>query len=755
MQYQACRPEFKVAPAAAAQSALLAAAEAFGLEELVETTGTSGGPDVQEAARSTRPCASNAGAAEAKENVAWGQPWLGPATPAAHGLQGASRQVVSQRMPAPSSAQGAHFSGFPQPAPLGVFPQQPFACPPMQLQGSKLILQLCPKPWTHLWFTIKCQGKWPAQLRDKILNWEDAKPRDAQVSFPTKKHGDVVQRLLTISTQTGLQVEHLPPWVCAIAGFGREDAAPDLGVRRADAEKQLQQFLQTLPVEQQQIRPVLPYQVEGIAYGLHRGGRVLLGDEMGLGKTLQALLLAAQYKEEWPLLVIAPSSLRFVWRDQAAQWLPHLVGDEGQHVHVLTGGRCKAPQDVRIVVSTYDLLRRHEQYRSRPDGRDFLVVVVDESQNIKEGKTQRTKTVVGLCKSARRVVLLSGTPALNRATELYTQLEALLPHQMPSFTQFAERYCNKEIQRFGKKTIEKWGGARRNAELNHLLTGSVMIRRLKRDVLDQLPPKRRMRVPLDPEKMDQDTLKEVERIMKGHAGTEATDFEQEGQKSGVVNLGQTAQLFSLTAKAKVGAVLDYLENQLLAQNAKFLFFGHHQHMLDSAEQKLRSLGTQYIRIDGTTHHSQRPVLVEQFQEKESVRVALLGITAAGVGITLTAAHLVVFGELYWVPGLILQAEDRAHRLGQRDCVTVQYLVASGTLDDAVFKALERKTLATTAMLDGRQRGLAAQRESLESAAAQASGHRPRQPWRGLAVSPDGTPQAKRLKSEAADESGEH
>lgn len=610
-----------------------------------------------------------------------------------------------------------------------------------------MALQLCPRPFTHLLFAVKCTGHWPPQLRDELSALEGARWRDdGQVSFPTKCHAAVAQRMEALAAQAGLEVESLPPWVCTVAGFGREDGAPPFGVRLADAERQVHGFLSRLPAELQQRTPVLPYQAEGVVFGVHRGGRVLLGDEMGLGKTLQALLLAAQYEEEWPLLVIAPSSLRFVWREQAAQWLPHFVGEDGRLVHVLLNGKDRAPADARVVVATYDLLRRYEQLRSRPDGRDFLVVVVDESQNIKEGRSQRTKAVVGLCKAARRVVLLSGTPALNRATELYTQLEALLPAQMPSFTQFAERYCIKEVQRFGKKTVEKWGGARRNAELSCLLRGSVMIRRLKRDVLEQLPAKRRMRVPLDPEKMDQDLLREVERRVRNvGAGAEA-HFARGG-----TDLGQTAELFCLTARAKIGAVVDYVEH-LLELKTKFLFFGHHHHMLDAVEQKLRERGTPSIRIDGKTHHSLRPGLVAKFQEQESVRVALLSITAAGAGLTLTAAQTVVFGELYWVPGQMHQAEDRAHRIGQRDSVTVQYLVAGGTLDDALFKALERKSMSTSAILNGRQIGLAATRESRESAAAQAAptGARAAQRLAGSHSDDSSAQPAKRPRTDSAE-----
>merc|ERR1712080_67939 len=132
---------------------------------------------------------------------------------------------------------------------------------------------------------------------------------------------------------------------------------------------------------------------------------------------------------------------------------------------------------------------------------------------------------------------------------------------------------------------------------------------------------------------------------------------------------------------------------LLSNELKFQLFAHHV-MMDRLEQKLKDLSTGYIRIDGKTPQKHRQDSVTRFQEDDKVRVALLSITAAGTGLTLTAASTVVFAELYWVPGQMHQAEDRAHRIGQQSSVSVQYLVAADTLDDILFKALEKKSLST-------------------------------------------------------------
>lgn len=558
--------------------------------------------------------------------------------------------------------------------------------------GVHVQLELCPL-WSSLLFVAKCP-RWPPALLAEVTSWPSAQKREGEkgeeeISFSGAHYKSTLERFEALSSK-GLQLSALPSWACAVVGFEKPGAPVCGGLSACEARAKVAGFLESLP----QGSSVLPYQRESVEFGLQPGGRVLLGDEMGLGKTLKALLLTAQYEAEWPLLVVAPSSLRFVWREQAAQWLPHLVGADGGQVQVIRTGKDKVNKCARVVVTTYDLLRRSESLRRRADGRDYLAVIVDESQNIKEASSQRTKVVVGICKAARRVLLLSGTPAVNRAAELYTQLEALLPAEMPSFAQFAERFCYKQTQNFGGRRTIKWIGVQRPAEL-HCLLNTVMKRRLKHQVLQQLPEKRRMRVPLDPEKMSQEKLRDVERRTRQMGNV---DF-----NSGKA-LGDTAQLFRDTAEAKLAAVLDYVEH-LLSLETKFLIFGHHRLVLDALEEKLKRAKFGYIRIDGQTGASERPKLVSRFQEDESVRVAVLSITAAGTGLTLTAAQTVVFAELYWVPGQMHQAEDRAHRIGQRDCVSVHYLIAKDTLDEVLYRTLEKKTVSTTRILNGHGSGL--------------------------------------------------
>ncbi|KMZ61503.1 hypothetical protein ZOSMA_522G00010 [Zostera marina] len=142
------------------------------------------------------------------------------------------------------------------------------------------------------------------------------------------------------------------------------------------------------------------------------------------------------------------------------------------------------------------------------------------------------------------------------------------------------------------------------------------------------------------------------------------------------------QIYNSTAEAKIPAVLDYLST-VIEDGCKILIFAHHQTMIDSISQYLDKKKVLYIRIDGKTPSSLRPDLVSKFQDKENVKAAVLSIKASGLGLTLTAASTVIFAELSWTPGDIIQAEDRAHRFGQANSVNVYYLLANDTADDII------------------------------------------------------------------------
>uniref|UniRef100_A0A8C9K074 DNA annealing helicase and endonuclease ZRANB3 n=1 Tax=Panthera tigris altaica TaxID=74533 RepID=A0A8C9K074_PANTA len=444
---------------------------------------------------------------------------------------------------------------------------------------------------------------------------------------------------------------------------------------------------------------LLPFQKDGIAFALRRDGRCMVADEMGLGKTIQAIAIAYFYKEEWPLLIVVPSSLRYPWTEEMEKWIPELSPEDISVIQNKTDiGRISTS---KVTILGYGLLTTDaETLICALNNQNFKVVIVDESHYMKSRNATRSKILLPIVQTAKRAILLTGTPALGRPEELFMQIEALFPQKFGTWTEYAKRYCNAHVRFFGKRPQWDYRGASNLSELHHLLS-DIMIRRLKTDVLTQLPPKVRQRIPFDlpsaAAKELNTSFEEWEKLMRApNSGATETV------------MGLITRMFKQTAIAKAGAVKDYIKMMLQNDSLKFLVFAHHLSMLQACTEAVIENKTRYIRIDGSVPSSERIHLVNQFQKDPDTRVAILSIQAAGQGLTFTAATHVVFAELYWDPGHIKQAEDRAHRIGQCSSVNIHYLVANGTLDTLMWGMLNRKTQVTGSTLNGRKEQLQAE-----------------------------------------------
>ncbi|XP_076008521.1 DNA annealing helicase and endonuclease ZRANB3 isoform X2 [Genypterus blacodes] len=443
------------------------------------------------------------------------------------------------------------------------------------------------------------------------------------------------------------------------------------------------------------LQRLMPFQMEGVEFALSRNGRCMIADEMGLGKTVQAIAVALAFREEWPLLVVVPSSLKYPWIEELERWIPEL--EPGDVNLVESKSHTMGISSSKVTVLGYGLLTND----ARPlvealTKQRFAVVVADESHYLKSRNAARTNLLVPLIQSAKRAILLTGTPALGRPEELFSQIEALYPKSFGTWTDYAKKYCNAHFRYFGKRRQWDYRGASNLDELHQRLS-QIMIRRLKADVLSQLPPKIRQRIPFD---LPKDAAKEAsacfaqwERLMRG-PGSAETPF---GEVMSLVT-----QMYKQTAIAKAGAVKDYIKMMLEAEQLKFLVFAHHLTMLQACTEAAIEAKASYIRIDGSVPSSERIQLVHKFQSDPETRVAILSIQAAGQGLTFTAASHVVFAELYWNPGHVKQAEDRAHRIGQTCSVNVHYLIAKGTFDTVMWSMLNRKETVTGSTLNGRK-----------------------------------------------------
>ncbi|CAH8534433.1 unnamed protein product [Schistosoma rodhaini] len=409
---------------------------------------------------------------------------------------------------------------------------------------------------------------------------------------------------------------------------------------------------------------------------LKRSGRVLLADDMGLGKTIQSLAIASAYYSEWPLLIITPSSVRFSWRDQIIRWLGKPLNLNLTHITVVNSGKdimddWDSFNSSPITIISYDLMSRYGKELLK---RRYGVVIADESHFIKNIKAARTKAATPILKWAKRVLLLSGTPAMSRPAELFPQISAISPNLFQGgFHEFGLRYCSAKECPWGWD----YSGCSNMTELQLVLEKSIMIRRVKADVLSQLPPKRRELVVLDPSIIKKGSLGR-------HAKTMLADKLSSKEKRSAL-----FEYFHETGSVKLPAIEQYVLD-LIECGHKFLLFAHHTDVLDSLDKLLSEKSIRFIRIDGRTNSEQRSVVCQIFQKEDDCRVALLSITAAGTGLHLTAANLVIFAELFWNPGALVQAEDRAYRIGQMDSVLIRYLIAEQTADDFIWPLVERK-----------------------------------------------------------------
>jgi len=287
------------------------------------------------------------------------------------------------------------------------------------------------------------------------------------------------------------------------------------------------------------------------------------------------------------------------------------------------------------------------------------------------------------------VIALSGTPIVNKPIEAYNALRLIRPEVFSSSQYYIQRYCDPKWNGFGLDT----SGASHTQELHELLTGTVMIRRLKRDVLPQLPPKVRSFVPVQLHNREDYRLAEEDFIgfLRETKGAEAAR-----RASNAEALAKIEALKQLSVQGKLAESIDWISD-FLENGEKLVVFAVHKFVIEALMQKFGKIA---VKIDGSVSLSERNKAVEAFQGNDKIRLFVGNIKAAGVGLTLTASSNVVFLELPWTPGDLSQAEDRCHRIGQKDSVNIYFLLAPDTIEERLAHILDSKRKVLDAVLDG-------------------------------------------------------
>ena len=359
----------------------------------------------------------------------------------------------------------------------------------------------------------------------------------------------------------------------------------------------------------------------------------------------------------------------------------------------MNGKESKKESDIYII--NYDILAKHPWLVER----EWDIVIADEVHMIKSPKAARTKACLAILKKAKRRIAMTGTPIMNRPVELQTILAALGCDFAQNWFAYVTRYCA------GSRT--KWGwdvsGASNLDELQAKLRSTVMIRRLKKDVLTELPAKTRQIIEI-PQNGFSSVLKNEDKIMKSYqekkkelAALKKQAKEQKDEASFAAKIdalkasmqiafSEIAIVRHETALAKVGFTIDYI-NDMLESEDKIILFCHHQDVLDSIFQAFPGIA---VKFAGSMSAEDKQKSVDRFQNDPDCKIFVGSTMAAGVGITLTAARLVIFHELALTPGAMSQGEDRAHRIGQKGNVLVQHLVINGSIDSTLAKMLKSK-----------------------------------------------------------------
>ena len=447
-----------------------------------------------------------------------------------------------------------------------------------------------------------------------------------------------------------------------------------------------------------------PYQKDGVAWIDKRNGLGILGDEMGLGKTAQALVYADMNPDDrLPAIVVCPATLKENWRREVIKWTDLTTC-------IINGRKQTKLPDADIYIVNYSIIRRERKNTASPKAKrkkmvavpntgwgDWLgkqvkvrTLILDEAHKIKESTTGQTKAVKRLRKGIPHVLPLTGTPIINNPGEFFEMIKLVAPSLFPIKFDYQMRYCDPKKSWFAPCGYE-FNGASNTEELHELVGGKdgCMLRRLKADVLPDLPTKRRIVMAFEIDNMAK--YIEAELAFKDWADSPGTTNQ-------ATALSKLETLKQIAVAGKLKACIEWIED-FLATGKKLVMFCHHK---STASALAEHFGKRAVSVVGGT--TKRMEKVDRFQNDASVHL-FIGSLAAIEGLNLTAEDTVAFVELWWAPAQHDQGIDRVHRIGQdSDRVDAYFLIAAHTVEERIAKLLDKKRKVVDAILDGRDTG---------------------------------------------------
>jgi SNF2 family DNA or RNA helicase len=417
----------------------------------------------------------------------------------------------------------------------------------------------------------------------------------------------------------------------------------------------------------------------------HYGFGGILADDMGLGKTLQVLVFIDEErkKDKRPCLVVAPTSLIYNWKAESDKFMPSLK------VSVIHGTKAErkllleSSKESDIIVTSYGSLKRDI---ARYQKIDFSYIFVDEAQHIKNPNTLNANSVKSI--KAKGYFAMTGTPIENSLTELWSIFDFIMPGYLMSHNSF--------VNKFEKPIVHK-----NDMEKLNLLSRFIrpfVLRRLKREVLQELPEKIESKVIAD---MTKEQRKIYAAYLKQAQGEIANEIKERGfDRSKIKILALLTRLRQICChpamfvenykggSGKLETLLEIIEASI-ASGHRLLLFSQFTSMLEIIGKALKESGKSYFYLDGSTKAKDRIDMVNRFNNGER-EMFLISLKAGGTGLNLTGADMVIHYDPWWNPAVEDQATDRAYRIGQTKAVQVFKIITKGTIEEKIFELQEKK-----------------------------------------------------------------
>ena len=464
------------------------------------------------------------------------------------------------------------------------------------------------------------------------------------------------------------------------AKFFEEDQLSEFWVPKSSLIKSQTTKDVTIDYSKYSHRPPLQHQKEAIEK-LVGSRRYILADDMGLGKTTSTIIAALETGSK-KILIVCPASLKINWQREIENY-------SDRSVYICEGKKFSTEHD--FVIVNYDIIKNFHDPKNPNESlitqSNFDLVIMDEAHMISNTQAQRTKVINNFVKGIKYVWLLTGTPMTSRPMNYYNLLSIIESPVAQNWMAYAIRYCQGYQFRAGNRKVWNVSGASNLEELRDR-TSKQVLRRLKEDVLD-LPEKIISPIYLRLKS------KEYEEVMGDYY--DWYDKNPDESSSLTVQFSKLMKVRKIIANEKVNQTIEIAEN-IIEQGKKVIIFTNFTDTLQLIHNHFKK---ESVYLDGSCSKQQRQYSVDQFQENEKIKVFVGNLKAAGVGLTLTSAEVVIMNDLSFVPAEHSQAEDRAYRYGQKNNVIVYYPLFDNTIEGIIYDILNnKKQVIRTVMGDG-------------------------------------------------------